>query len=108
MDTNSIEKHMYNVVFKNITNGPHKGLITWTDYITRDAFLADYTGKIREERVVMSQGIPTSKCVEIAKTTPLSTLLLVCIDRATDPSKKIINEIILAQQIANLRVYGII
>jgi len=97
---------MYNVAFRNITNGPYNGLITWNQFASEEDFNNYYTEEIKSEKEVVAQEISMGECVSLGSETPLSTWLLISIDKATDPTSKVIDQHRLAMELMKLRTCG--
>ena len=66
---------MYNVVFRNISDGRPKGVVTWSSFSSQNDFEMWYDDKMRREYEVVAKNVSDERTVELCSTADASQAL---------------------------------
>jgi len=68
---------MHNVVFQNILEGTHCGVITWTSFESKEAFDEWYNEKMKSWYQVVEEGVSEQRAIELCSSPEAHTAVLV-------------------------------
>jgi hypothetical protein len=92
----------YNVAFVYTEKaGAYEGVITWTGFESKEKFDEWYTEDISERQQIVEEGVSEDRCVELVRTTPLSSRLNVALDESMVPDTNLMDLDLLNFNLAN-------
>jgi len=58
----------YNVVFKNISEGTHTGVITWSSFKNKEEFDEWYDEKMKSWYKIVAEGVTSDRAIQLCST----------------------------------------